>query len=322
MATRMDETEYKFPDELDENQKAELDQDDSIEIEIEDDTPEEDRNKQPLPKEIVEKLDKDELSQYDEDVKQKLLQMKKAWHDERREKERALRGQEEAVAYARRLMEENKKVRGVLQQGEKEFVENLKKSAEINLELATREYKEAYESGDAEAIAKATAKLSQATTKVESAEKFKLPALQEPEIPATINTEPAQAVNRPDQRALAWQKRNEWFGADEEMTASALGLHEKLRRNGVVVGSDEYYATLDKTMRKRFPEYFGEESSTQEDRTEVQQPVKRPPTVVAPAVRSTASNKVKLTPRQVALAKKLGLTPEQYALEMKRLEKQ
>ena len=322
MATRMDETEYKFPDELDENQKAELDQDDSIEIEIEDDTPEEDRNKQPLPKEIVEKLDKDELSQYDEDVKQKLLQMKKAWHDERREKERALREQEEAVAYARRLMEENKKVRGVLQQGEKEFVENLKKSAEINLELATREYKEAYESGDAEAIAKATAKLSQATTKVESAEKFKLPALQEPEIPATINTEPAQAVNRPDQRALAWQKRNEWFGADEEMTASALGLHEKLRRNGVVVGSDEYYATLDKTMRKRFPEYFGEESSTQEDRTEVQQPVKRPPTVVAPAVRSTASNKVKLTPRQVALAKKLGLTPEQYALEMKRLEKQ
>ena len=322
MATRMDETEYKFPDELDENQKAELDQDDSIEIEIEDDTPEEDRNKQPLPKEIVEKLDKDELSQYDEEVKQKLLQMKKAWHDERREKERALREQEEAVAYARRLMEENKKVRGVLQQGEKEFVENLKKSAEINLELATREYKEAYESGDAEAIAKATAKLSQATTKVESAEKFKLPALQEPEIPATINTEPAQAVNRPDQRALAWQKRNEWFGADEEMTASALGLHEKLRRNGVVVGSDEYYATLDKTMRKRFPEYFGEESSTQEDRTEVQQPAKRPPTVVAPAVRSTASNKVKLTQRQVALAKKLGLTPEQYALEMKRLEKQ
>ena len=322
MPPKMDETEYKFPDELDENQKAELDQDDSIEIEIEDDTPEEDRNKQPLPKEIVEKLDKDELSQYDEEVKQKLLQMKKAWHDERREKERALREQEEAVAYARRLMEENKKVRGVLQQGEKEFVENLKKSAEINLELATREYKEAYESGDADAIAKATAKLSQATTKVESAEKFKLPALQEPEIPATINTEPAQAVNRPDQRALAWQKRNEWFGADEEMTASALGLHEKLRRNGVVVGSDEYYATLDKTMRKRFPEYFGEESSTQEDRTEVQQPVKRPPTVVAPAVRSTASNKVKLTPRQVALAKKLGLTPEQYALEMKRLEKQ
>ena len=131
------------------------------------------------------------------------------------------------------------------------------------------------------------------------------------------------AVPEPDQKAVVWQKRNPWFGANRAMTAFALGLHEDLRDNGVVVGSDEYYATLDKTMRKRFPDVFGNESFDQEESVEVQQeqPKKRPPTVVAPAVRSTASNKVKLAPRQVALAKKLGLTPEQYALEMKRLEK-
>lgn len=320
---KMDETEFKFPDEQ-EDQVQDQDQENSIEIEIEDDTPEEDRGRDPLPKEITEKLDKDELSQYDEEVKQKLLQMKKAWHDERREKERALREQEEAVAYARRLMAENQRVRGVLKEGEQQFVENLKSAAENALELAKREYKEAYESGDAEAIAAATQKLTRASNKVESAEKFKLPTLQEEEIPATMNTKSEQlTVPEPDQKAVAWQKRNPWFGANRAMTAFALGLHEDLRDNGVAVGSDEYYATLDKTMRKRFPDVFGNQSSDQEESVEVQteQPKKRPPTVVAPAVRSTASNKVKLNPRQVALAKKLGLTPEQYALEMKRLEK-
>ena len=118
-----------------------------------------------------------------------------------------------------------------------------------------------------------------------------------------------------DRRAEAWRDQNPWFGQDEEMTASALGLHEKLKRNGVLVGSDEYYATLDRTIRKRFAEYFDE---PEEPKAE---PVRtKPSTVVAPATRSTASNKIKLTRSQVALSKKLGLTPEQYALELKKLE--
>jgi len=322
MATKMDESEFKFPDEMDE--KAEQEEQ-KLEIEIEDDTPEEDQGREPLPKEIVEKLDKDELSQYDEEVKQKLLQMKKAWHDERREKERALREHEEAVAYAKRLMEDNKKVRGVLQQGEKEFVENLKQSAEMGLLIAQREYKEAYESGDVDKITEATQKLQEANLKAMQAKNFRMPTLQEVETPARIDTKPDEAfVPEPDQKAVAWQKRNPWFGTNRAMTAFALGFHEDLRDNGVTVGSDEYYATLDKTMRKRFPEVFGNMSLTNdEESVEVQtQPQrKQPPTVVAPAVRSTASNKIKLSKRQVALAQKLGLTPEQYALELKRLEK-
>lgn len=309
---------FKFPDEIDASKEAE----DKFEIEIEDDTPEEDRNRQPLPKELVEKLDKDELAQYDDDVKSKLLQMKKAWHDERREKERVQREHEEAVSYAKRLMEDNKKVRSVLQQGEQEFVSNLQNSADIGLKLATKEYKEAYESGDVDRITEATQKLQEANLKVAQSKNFKLPSLQEPEVPVQINTEKERVtVPRPDDRAAAWQKRNNWFGQDEEMTASALGLHQKLGRQGVLIGSDEYYSALDKTMRKRFPEYFGEEELSTPEKTEVQPAPKRAPTVVAPAVRSTASNKVKLSTRQVALAKKLGLTPEQYALEMKRLEK-
>jgi hypothetical protein len=99
------------------------------------------------------------------------------------------------------------------------------------------------------------------------------------------------------------------------MTASALGLHEKLKRNGIVVGSDEYYTVLDKTIRKRFSENFGDsEAETRET------PRTKPSTVVAPATRSTSPNKVRLKASQVQIAKKLGLTPEQYAREALKLE--
>ena len=101
------------------------------------------------------------------------------------------------------------------------------------------------------------------------------------------------------------------------MTAAALGLHEKLKRNGVTVGSDEYYSTLDKTMRRRFSENF--DSSEKEESEPA--PRTKPSTVVAPATRSTSSKQIKLKQSQLGIAKKLGLTPLQYALELKKLEK-
>jgi hypothetical protein len=102
------------------------------------------------------------------------------------------------------------------------------------------------------------------------------------------------------------------------MTATALGIHEDLKDKGYEIGSDEYYNALDKTVRRRFPEEF--EDAVPEKRQETVRT--KPSTVVAPAVRTTASNKIKLQTRQIQLAKKLGLTPEQYALEMRRLENQ
>jgi hypothetical protein len=100
------------------------------------------------------------------------------------------------------------------------------------------------------------------------------------------------------------------------MTSLALGLHEKLVRSGVDAASDEYYKTIDTTMRKRFPEYFGDDSLDEE--TPAQRT--KPSTVVAPASRSTAPKKVHLSKSALALAKKLGLTPEQYARETIKLE--
>lgn len=313
---------FKFPEELDGDDGVEIEtKKNEVEIEIEDDTPVEDRNKEPMPKEIVQQLDADELEEYDGKVKEKLKQMKKVYHDERREKERALRDQQEAIAFAKRVAEENKRIKAMYSYGEKEYAETLKTSAEMALEMAKQDYKKAYEDGDTDKVIEAQQRMQEANLRVMQAKNFKPTPLQEEKFEVQTQHEQVQSVPKPDNKALAWQERNSWFGQDEEMTASALGLHEKLKRQGVEIGSDEYYATLDKTMRKRFPENF-EDAQEEEVVSKAEQVRPKPRTVVAPAVRSTASNKIKLSPRQVILAKKLGLTPEAYALEMKKLETQ
>jgi len=298
-----------------------IDSDDDIKVEIVDDTPPEDKNKKPIPKKLAEELINDPLDEYSEKVQTRIKQMKKVYHDERREKERALRDQQDAIEFAKRVAEENKRIKHMLSYGEKEYAETLKTSAEMSLEMAKQEYKKAYEEGDTDKVIEAQQRMQEANMRVMQAKNFKPTALQEENFEVQTQHEQTQSVPKPDNKAMAWQERNSWFGQDEEMTASALGLHEKLKRTGVEIGSDEYYATLDKTMRKRFPENF--EDAQEEEVVSKAEPVRtKPRTVVAPAVRSTASNKVKLSPRQVELAKKLGLTPERYALEMKKLETQ
>lgn len=295
--------EYKFPDEVEDTSTE-------IEIEVEDDTPEEDRGRQPMPKEIVDNLEQDELEEYDEGVKQKLKQLKKVWHDERRAKEQLAREQEEALSVARRLYEENQKLRSAYVSGEREYISTAQSNAQMEMDAARRAYREAYESGDTDGLLAAQEKLNIAQLKVMRAENLKETPLQEPEdvVQQRREERPVQPQTvQPDRKAQAWQERNKWFGQDEEMTASALGLHQKLVNSGVEVGSDEYYSTLDKTMRTRFSEYFGE-------------PKAKPRTVVAPATRSTSSNKIKLTQSQVQIAKKFGLTPEAYAKEVLKLE--
>ncbi len=305
---QMEQTEFKFPDEQDASEVKAKDAPD-IEIEIEDDTPPEDRNKTPMPKPIVEELDRDELEQYDDSVKEKLKQMRKVWHDERREKEAALREQQEAVALAQRVLQENQRIKQIYTVGEREYVSTVRGAAELQLEMAKKAYKEAYDAGDSDKIVEAQQAMQNATLRLAQTQNFVSPLQQEQfQVQQTQQYQQPQPV-KADARAEAWQQRNPWFGQDEEMTAAALGLHEKLRRNGTVVGSDEYYATLDKTMRRRFPETFeGEEQQSREARP-------KPTTVVAPATRSTAPQKVRLKTSQLALIKKLGITPEQYVKE-------
>jgi len=306
----MDKDEFKFPDEAENGDKAEI----KLEIEIEDDTPEQDRGREPMPKEVVEELEQDELEEYSDKVKLRLKQMKKVWHDERRAKESAYREQQEAIDYARRVTEENKRLKERYTAGEQEYVHTVQNAAAMELEMAKKSYKEAYDSGDGDKLVDAQQAMQDANFKLHSAKNYRPTPVQQQEIEVQ-QQQVSQQAPRPDNRAMAWQERNTWFGQDEEMTAAALGLHEKLKRNGVPVGSDDYYATLDKTMRRRFSENF-EDSETETRNTSRT----KSSTVVAPATRSTSSNKIKLKASQVQIAKKLGLTPEQYAREALKLE--
>jgi hypothetical protein len=299
----LDNPEYKFPDEMEASPE--------IEIEIDDDAPKEDRGRQPLPQSLVEELEKDELDSYDDNVKTKLKQMRKVWHDERREKETALREQQEAINFAQNLLQENKRIKNILSIGEKEYVTAIQHSAESELKNAKRAYKEAFESGDSEQVVETQQVLQQANLKAMQAQNFRMPPLQDNETSVQTEQRQIQTPN-PDAKAVSWQKQNSWFGQDRSMTAFALGLHEDLRFNGVEVGSEKYYNELDKTIRQRFPEKF-EDQDRPSTRT-------RSSTVVAPAVRSTAPIKVRLKQSQVNLARKLGLTTEQYVKAQLELE--
>ena len=309
----------KLPEEKEKNEVKLETKEDDIDLEItEDDIPVADRGKEPLPKEKVEELENDTLEDYSERVKQRMAQLKKVWHDERRAKESADRERQEAIKYAQQVADENKKLKSSLSSGEEEYVKVVGNALEQQLTVAKRDYREAYNAGETDQIIEAQQKMNDAQMRLSQAQQYEprfKNTLQEPENPVYIQQN-EQPSFKPDSKAMAWQEKNDWFGKDEEMTSLALGLHEKLVRSGISPTSDEYYRRIDSTMQKRFPENFGD-ATLDED-----QPAQRtkPSTVVAPATRSTAPKKVRLTKTQVALAKKFGLTPEQYARETLKLE--
>lgn len=313
--------EFKFPDELEEEKKASESVQDkkepevSIEIEVVDDTPEKDRNVQPIPKEKRDELYDDELEDYSAKVKKKLMQMKKLAHDERREKEQAFREQQEAIAYAQRVAEENKRLKQLANEHEKNVLASVTRAVELEMEQAKRAYKEAYDSGDTDRVLEAQQKMTEAALKQEKVRNYRPTPLQIEE-PVVQMRQPVVQAPRPDQSAVEWQQENQWFGTDKLMTGMALALHEQLKEEGVALSSKEYYRRIDETMRQRFPEKFA--SRQNEDSAE--EPRTRPSTVVAPATRSTSPKKIRLTQSQLAISKKLGLTPEQYAQAVLKME--
>jgi len=315
---------FKFPDEIDETPAAASaapeETIEDVELEVVDDTPPQDRGREPLPSEIVEELDKDDLEEYSEKVKKRLSQMKKVWHDERRAKEAAAREREEAFRVAQSYLEENKQLKQRLGAGQKLIAEEQTKSASAEVQAAKQRLKEAFESGDSSLIAEAHEELTDAKMKLRE---VNAPSLHASENGVEVQPERVQAYQpQPtrDLKAEAWKSRNKWWGVDEEMTALALGLHEKLVRSGVDPTSDDYYSRVDQTMRKRFPENFEEDSPQTLEAVDEKPAPRKAATVVAPATRSTAPKQVRLTNTQMAIAKKLGLKPEVYAKEVLKLE--
>ena len=315
--------EFKFPDEI-EDKPTEASVEDEFEIEIVDDTPEEDRkNATPMPKEIVDELENDNLEEFAGEAKQKLLQMKKVWNDERRAKEAALREQQEAIRVAQQLVEENKKLKGKLSTGEQTLVANYKENVVRELDMAKRAYKEAYDSGDADLLSEAQEKLIDVKMKAQEIERYRPEYSEEALQSEETDVQIPQQAPKLEPKTQAWLDKNSWYGTDDDMSYLAMGIHRRLERDGVALGSDHYFSVIDKEMRQRFPEKFADTAQAeveQETKTSTKPSSQRP--VVAPATRSTSPKKISLTPTQVQLAKKFNLTPEQYARELTKLESQ
>ena len=288
--------DYKEPE-------VEPEVEDKVEVEVIDDTPKADRNRRPSepPKDITD----EELADYSEKVQQRIKHFSKGYHDERRAKEQALREREELERLAQKLVDENKELKGNVTKNQEALLEQAKKAVAAELQQAKQIYKNAYESGEADRVIEAQETLTSAKIKSDKLNNFKVPALQEEETSVQEVTSNAQQPY--DARAEEWRKENSWFDQDEEMTSLAVGLHHKLVRQGVDPTSDEYYERIDARMREVFPEEF-EDASTQ-----VEEKPKPRSNVVAPATRSTAPKKIRLTQTQVALAKRLGVPLEVYA---------
>ena len=323
----MDKEQYKFPDEQEVEAKGKPLDDDTISIEIEDDTPPEDRNKEPMPAEKVRALeaatDEEEAELAPRDQKERLQQYKKVWNDERRAKEAALREQQEAIDLAKRVLEENKRLKAQYSAGEKTYIETVQSQTETQVAMAKREYREALESGDADRIVEAQSNLNEASYKAQQAKQFRPTALQEDQNEVQIQ-QVEQQRPRIDAKTQDWLDENPWYGTKKAMSNFAVGIHEELvdEYGKDIVGTDQYYKRIDQTMRKKFPEYFeldGDDSTVETKENQTSQRTK-PSTVVAPATRSTSSKQVRLKASQMALIKKLGLSPEQYSREVLKLE--
>ena len=298
----IDKTEFTFPDESENKTGAAVAE---PEVEVVDDTPEQDRGRKPMeeaPKDVTD----EELAKYDESVRKRIQHFTKGYHEERRAKEAALREREEALRLAQQIVEENKKLKGSLSSNQTALLEQAKRNVANDMEEARRKYKTAYESGDSDALVSAQEEMTAAKLKADRINSFRPPALQEEE----NVVQPRQQVpqeQRVDPKLASWKDDNQWFGTNKRMTAYALGLHEDLVSEGIPAGTDEYYRRINSDIRERFPDQF--ESGNQ---TDAQTPSKTSNNV-APATRSTAPKKIVLTKTQVQLAKRLGLTNEQYA---------
>lgn len=284
-------------------------EDSGFEVDIIDDTPEEDKPRRAEDAEAQIPED-DEIASYGENVQKRIKQLKFEFHEERRRKEEAARLQDEAVDYARKIYEENQKLRKTLEEGEGVLVQQAKGRVEAELERAKSAYKQAYEVGDPDKLIEAQEQLNNLQNEKFRVESYKPKQQEVQEEPVQLQQKPK--VPEPDAKTKAWAAKNEWFGNDSEMTGYAFGVHESLVKQGINPQSqaDEYYNRIDDSMRQRFPDKFDEQQVEAA-------PVRQTGSVVAPAGRSAKKpRRVQLTSTQVALAKRLGLSAEQYAAQL------
>ena len=308
-----------------ENMENEVEETTEIEVEIEEAPVEEKQEVETKAEETVEEVAEEsepeaktessdaEIDKYSAGVQKRIDQLTKQYRDEERARQEAQGLQEEAVKYAEKVKEENEKLRKSLEDNEGVLLTQAKTRIEAQLEQAKAQYKTAYEAGDPDELLKAQSELTRLQNEEYRVNNFKPAKREEPDpVPSEAAKQEAQPEPaKPPQRALDWADKNPWFMKDKRMTGFAYGVHEELLTKGVEPNSEEYYNEIDAAMKEAFPSKFEVEAE------ESAPPQPQAGNVVAPPSRTSKKpRKVKLTPTAAALAKRLGLTAEQYAAQL------
>lgn len=246
---------------------------------------------------------KDELDQISDSVQKRIDKLTYKMREAERQRD-------EAVNYAQSITENNTQLKEKLKNSDSSLFKEYDNRVQSDIEKSKILLKEAQDAGDANAIADATEKLSRASAEAENLRRLAAQQqIREQKQAQEVPVESYQPSLQPDQpqvdpKAEAWAKRNEWFGDDQAMTFAAFGIHKELVEQGVDPTSDEYYQMVDNKMRDNFPHKFSQEQSA---------PVQQVAASSRGASGKKNARKVKLTPSQVAIAKKLNVPLEEYA---------
>jgi hypothetical protein len=292
-----------------------------LELEVVDDRPDGDRR--PPESKAAESGTDEELEHYGENVQKRIKKLTYKQHEERRKREEAERMREEAVKVAQQYAQQAQHYQQVISQGEKFIHEQAEARAQVLFEKAKQEYRQAYEEGNTDKVIQAQEEMMAAKNE-QSAAQFNARNVRQPQ-PQQQRQQPQQRQQAapqpkapvPSQQAQEWASENKWFGQDKAMTGFAYGIHEKLvTEEGIEPDTDEYYEAINRTMRQTFPDHFGAEESGSVYATSSTR--QSPPVVTAPSTRNNGAKprKVRLNRTQIALAKRLGITPEQYANQL------
>ncbi len=285
---------------------------DEFQIEVVDDTPSGDKGR-PRRTGDPDLPEEDEVSQYSDKVKKRISRLKYEFHEERRAKEELERQQAALADYAKRMISENNNLKKALHSGQSIIADQMQSRVETEIEITKRQLREAVEMGDIDKQVEAhnsIARLSVEADKVRGYRPQQMEELpEEPEFPQYVQQTPSP---QPDAKTMDWAKKNTWFGRDREMTDYARHIHDRLVVfDRIDPNTNEYWDKLDKEIRKRYSHLASEE-----DFEDSKAPQQKQGVVVAPVKRSTTPpRKVQLSASEVAIAKRLGLTIEQYAAE-------
>ena len=301
-------------------------QQDEVAIEVLEDTGQEEIIEEQPEEEVDEDTLDEEIKNYSKRAGKRIDQLIYEREEQKRQRQSIESQQQEAVTRLRTLMQENQRLQAIVDQGGEVLNQQATNNAQWAKLNAQAKLKAAYDEGDADKMAQAQEELTRATLAEQSATSYSqnLQSQLAQQIEQEQLTNPVQEPQQLDPDMQAWSQRNPWFMSTvpehQEMTSYAMTIDRRLRNQGVLPENDSkaYYEEVDKAMRREYPSFFG--VTTTEVVDAPTQEKRQPQNVVAPASRTSGSNKnsrkVRLDQDQVKLARQLGITPEQYAKQL------